>query len=127
MAVVDLTTEEELEGLLQEKDILILDFWAPWCPPCKAFAPVFEAAADRHADVAFGRVNTQSDEELSKAFDVENIPTLVVVRERVMLAVEAGYLTGEQMDDLLRQAREVDMQALLEAEGGSSENQEESS
>ena len=56
-----------------------------------------------------------------------NIPTLVVVRERVMLAVEAGYLTGEQMDDLLRQAREVDMQALLEAEGGSSENQEESS
>jgi thioredoxin len=127
MAVVDLTTEEELEGLLQEKDILILDFWAPWCPPCKAFAPVFEAAADRHADVAFGRVNTQSDEELSKAFDVEHIPTLVVVRERVMLAVEAGYLTGEQMDDLLRQAREVDMQALLEAEGGSSENQEESS
>lgn len=118
MAVFDISTEEELSKLLLERDILLLDFWAPWCPPCKEFKPVFEGAAERHPDVAFCRVNTQSDERLSEAFDVEHIPTLVVLRDRVMLAAQPGYLSHDQLDDLLRQVREVDMEGVLqEAEG----------
>ncbi|MGM0669606.1 MAG: thioredoxin family protein, partial [Gemmatimonadota bacterium] len=117
MAVFDISTEDELSGLLQERDILLLDFWAPWCPPCREFKPVFEEAAGRHSDVAFCRVNTGSDETLSEAFDVEHIPTLVVLRDRVMLAAQPGYLTGEQLDDLLRQVREVDMEAVLQESG----------
>lgn len=113
MAIFDITTEDELSGLLGERDILLLDFWAPWCPPCREFKPIFEAAADRNPDVAFCRVNTQADEVLSGAFDVDHIPTLVVIRERVMLAVQPGYLKPEQLDDLLRQVREVDMTEVL--------------
>ncbi len=113
MNVFDIATEEELSSLVDEREILLLDFWAPWCPPCKEFKPVFEAAARRHPDVAFCRVNTQSDEVLSDAFEVENIPTLVVIRERVMLAAQPGYLTEAQLDDLIRQVREVDMESVL--------------
>ena len=114
MTVRDISTEEELAKLLDERDVILLDFWAPWCPPCKEFKPVYEAAAERHGDVAFCRVNTQSEEGLSDAFGVEHIPTLVVLRERVMLAAQPGYLKADQLDDLLRQVREVDMEEILE-------------
>jgi len=116
MPVVDIQSGTDLEKLLGKKDILLLDFWAPWCPPCRTFAPVFEAAAERHEDIAFCRVNTESDEDLSNAFEVEHIPTLVVIRERVMLASQPGYLEAEQLDDLLRQVREVDMDAIRQGE-----------
>jgi thioredoxin 1 len=112
MAVHDMITQAELEEVLESHDLLVVDFWAPWCPPCKAFAPLFEAAAERHPDAAFCRVNTQEEEELSGPFDVDHIPTLVVIRERVMVASQPGYLEADQLDALLRQVRELDMDAI---------------
>lgn len=112
MSVHDIATESELEGVLRGSDTVIIDFWSPVCPPCKAFAPVFEEASRRHPGVAFCRVNTREEEELSGAFEVEHIPTLLAIRDRVLVAAQPGYLSGEQMDDLLRQIGELDMAAL---------------
>jgi thioredoxin 1 len=112
--VHDIATESQLGRILEETDTVIIDFWSPVCPPCKAFAPVFEEAAGRHTDVSFCKVNTREDEELSGAFDVEHIPTLVVIRDRVLVASQPGYLQAEQLDDLLRQVAALDMEALTE-------------
>lgn len=112
MTVHELATESDLVSALKEADTLLIDFWSPVCPPCKAFAPVFESAAERHPNVAFCKVNTKEKEELSGAFDVEHIPTLVAIRDRVLVASQPGYLTDEQIDELLRQVGELDMDSL---------------
>ena len=113
MTVHDIATESDLARVLDERETIIIDFWSPACPPCKAFAPIFEEASGRHLDVVFCRVNTREDEELSGAFDVEHIPTLVAIRERVLVASQPGYLEGEQLDDLLRQVAALDMAAVM--------------
>lgn len=116
MPVHDITTESDLAKVMEKGETVIIDFWSPVCPPCKAFSPVFEASSLRHSDVAFCRVNTREDEELSGAFEVEHIPTLVVIRDRVLVASQPGYLTGEQLDHLLGQVAALDMDSLLAAE-----------
>jgi thioredoxin-like negative regulator of GroEL len=113
MIVHEIATESDLEEILQRTDTLIIDFWSPVCPPCTAFAPVFQEAARRHPGVAFCKVNTREEEELSPAFEVEHVPTLVVIRDRVLVAAQPGYLSGDQIDDLLQQVRELNMEALL--------------
>ena len=119
MALYDIKNESELTEVLREADVLVLDFWAPWCPPCKAFKAVFEEVAQRHPEAAFCRVNTEEEDGLSPAFEVTQIPTLVVIRDRIMVASQQGYLTGEQLDDLLRQVGALDMGALMEEIEGS--------
>jgi thioredoxin-like negative regulator of GroEL len=113
MSVSEITTESELAAILEEAGTVIIDFWSPVCPPCKAFAPVFEEAAGRNPEVAFCKVNTREKEELSGAFEVEHIPTLIVIRDRVLVASQPGYLRGEQLDDLLGQVAALDMDSLL--------------
>lgn len=110
MSVRDLSDERGLEEVLAEKETVVLDFWAPWCPPCKEFAPVFEAVAERNPDVGFCRVNTKEDKTLAEAFEVEGIPSLVVIRDRILLAAQPGYLTEAQLASLLDQVRAVDME-----------------
>ena len=124
MTVHDITTEPELAEVLGRADTVIIDFWSPVCPPCKAFAPVFEEAADRNPGVAFCRVNTREEEELSGAFDVEHIPTLVAIRDRVVVASQPGYLEGDQLDELLRQVAALDMDAILDADSDSQDLKE---
>jgi len=124
MIVQELSTESDLVPVLEKAETLLIDFWSPICPPCKAFAPVFEAAAARHPSVAFCKVNTREEEELSSAFDVEHIPTLVAIRERVIVASQPGYLTGDQIDELLRQVQGLDMGALQENGPESGETEE---
>lgn len=116
--VFDISTEADLEDVLGRSDTLLIDFWSPVCPPCKAFAPVFEETSERHPDVAFCRVNTRDEESLSAAFDVEHVPTLVVIKDRILVASQPGYLNGDQMDDLLRQVEALDTERLVEEDSG---------
>ncbi len=109
MAVIDLT-KDNFESTLNSHDVLIVDFWAPWCAPCKAFAPVFEAAAERHAGVVFAKVDTEAQPELAGYFQIRSIPTLMVFREQVILYSEAGSLPANALDSLLEQVMGIDME-----------------
>jgi thioredoxin len=108
MATVDLT-KDNFEQTVTDNQIVIVDFWAPWCGPCKGFAPVFEKAAEAHADVVFGKVNTDEQQELASAFNIRSIPTLMIFREKVVLFQQAGALPGQALEQVLAQAKSVDM------------------
>jgi thioredoxin 1 len=112
MAMYDISTELELEERMQEHDVIVLDFWAPWCPPCKAFGEVLESVSERHPHISFCRVNTNEKEEISAPFDVGTIPTLIVIRERVMVASQQGYLDEDKLNELLRQVEGLDMDSV---------------
>ena len=112
MTVHTVRTEEDLDLILGRHETAVLDFWAPWCPPCRAFLPVFESAAERHPDLAFCRIDTQEAGPLADAFGIEHIPSLAVIRERVMITSHEGYLRDDELDDLLSQVRALDMEAV---------------
>ncbi|MCC6642948.1 MAG: thioredoxin [Deltaproteobacteria bacterium] len=97
------------EQVVLESDIAIVDFWAPWCGPCKTFAPVFEGASQAHTDVVFGKVDTDEEQELARAFEVRSIPTLMIFREKILVFAQAGALTAPVLDDVLRKVKALDM------------------
>ena len=102
-------TEQNFEAEVKKNGILFIDFWAEWCPPCRAFAPVFEAAAQKHSDIVFGKVNTEEQPGLGAAFEIQAIPTLAVFREGVLLFAEAGAIPGKALEQLIQKVRELDM------------------
>ncbi len=108
MATIELTTENFKETI-SGNDIVIIDFWASWCAPCRSFAPTFEAASEKYADIAFAKVNTEEQQELAGAFNIRSIPTLMVFREQVILFAEAGALPAAALDQLIEQVRSLDM------------------
>ena len=108
MATVELT-KDNFEQVVTGNDVVIVDFWAPWCAPCRAFAPTFEQASEQHADVVFAKVNTEVEQEVAGAFNIRSIPTLMVFREKVILYAEAGSLPAAALEQVITQAKGIDM------------------
>lgn len=108
MAVIELT-QENFEQTVLNNDFVIVDFWAPWCGPCRGFAPVFEAASEKHPDIVFAKVNTEEEHALAAHFQIRSIPTLMIFREKVIIYAQPGALPASALDDLIARARELDM------------------
>ena len=108
MATVELR-KSNFEDVVGKNDLVIVDFWASWCGPCKSFAPVFEAASEQHPDIVFGKVNADSEQELAAAFSIRSIPFVMLFRENVVLFAQAGALPAEGLESIIRQARALDM------------------
>src|SRR3981189_9545 len=89
--------------------MVLVDFWAPWCGPRQGFAPVFEASWEKHADIVFGKVNTDEEQDLAASFNIRSIPTLMLFREKVILFSQAGALPGSALEQVINQGREIDM------------------
>lgn len=111
MATVDLT-KDNFEQVVTGNDVVIVDFWAPWCAQCRAFAPTFEEASEQYADVVFAKVNTEEEQAVAGAFNIRSIPTLMVFRENVILYAEAGSLPAQSLEQVITQVKGIDIPAM---------------
>ena len=109
MSTIELT-QENFEETIRNNEMVLVDFWAPWCGPCRTFGPVYEAVAEKHPQIVFAKVNTQDEQELAGSFQVRSIPTLMVFRDEVLLFAQAGALPGNVLEDLIDKVKELDME-----------------
>jgi len=108
MATVELTNEN-FTDVVHDNGIVFVDFWASWCGPCKAFAPVFEAASEEKPGIVFGKVDTEAQFELAGSFGIRSIPTLMIFRDEILVFSQPGAIPGAALDDLIAQAEALDM------------------
>ena len=103
-------TQQNFESVVEKDGIVLIDWWAPWCGPCRTFGPTYESVASKHPDITFGKVNTESEQALSQAFDIRSIPTLMILRDKVMLYSQAGAMPETALENLIQQVRALDME-----------------
>lgn len=108
MATVELN-QEKFEQIVENNDMVIVDFWAPWCGPCVSFAPTYEKISEKYPDVIFAKVNTEVEQELAGYFQIRSIPTLMVFREKVIVYSEAGALPASGLEQLISEVQKLDM------------------
>jgi thioredoxin 1 len=123
MATVEIS-KENFKDAVGKQGIVMLDWWAEWCGPCRAFAPIFEQASIKHADITFGKIDTEAQQELSEAFEVRSIPTLMIFRDGILLFEQPGALPAAVLEDLISKVRALDMEDVrkqVEAQRAASE------
>jgi len=108
MALVNLT-EATLNETIENNNTVIIDFWAPWCGPCKSFGPIYEKTAEQYPDIVFGKVNTEDEQAVAGQFQIRSIPTTVILKEGIMIFQQAGVMPEEALKDVIRQVGELDM------------------
>ena len=108
MAYINLTTENFTE-IIEKNETVIIDFWAEWCGPCKQFGPIFEKVANDNSDITFAKVNTEDQQELAGQFGIRSIPTLAIIKEGVLVLNQPGMVPEESLNDIIKQAKELDM------------------
>jgi len=113
MALENLTAEN-FNDKVTSSEIVILDFWAPWCGPCKQFGPIFEKVAGEYPDILFGKVNTEEEQALAGHFQIQSIPTVIILRDNIALFQQPGMIPEEGLHDIIRQVKELDMDQVRE-------------
>jgi len=108
VATVEIT-KDTFEDTITNNDIVMIDFWAPWCGPCKSFAPIYEAISEKHDDVVFAKVNTEDEQELAASFQIRSIPTLMIMREKVVIFSQAGMLPENALEEIIGKTKALDM------------------
>ncbi len=121
MATRDLTAQD-FNDTLAGNDIVLVDFWASWCGPCRAFAPTFTASSEKHPDVVFGKVDTEAEQQLAAAAEIRSIPTLMAFKKGKLIFNQAGALPPAALEDLIRQVKEFDVDAAISAQGQAEES-----